>query len=60
MLDLFPYLIMAVLMGIAVYAAGLLQFSHHWSMLLVQITMGIVIYVFLCRVFRLKAFMEIW
>jgi teichuronic acid exporter len=59
-LDLFPYFIVAVLMGIAVYAAGFLQFPNHWSMLLVQITTGIFIYVCLCRAFRLKAFMEIW
>ena len=35
--DLFSYIIMAVLMGMAVYAAGLLPFPSHWSMLLVQI-----------------------
>ena len=58
--DLLPYVIMAVLMGIAVYAAGLLPFPNHWSMLLVQITIGIVIYVFLCWLFQLVAFMEIW
>lgn len=58
--DLVPYLIVSIVMGIAVYAVGLLHFSHHWSMLLVQITTGIVIYVFLCRIFRLKVFMEIW
>lgn len=60
MLDLFPYFIMASLMGFAVYAAGLPQFAHHWSLLLVQITTGMVVYVLLCRVFRLQAFMEIW
>jgi O-antigen/teichoic acid export membrane protein len=60
MLDLFPYLIMASLMGFAVYAAGLMPFAHHWSLLLVQITMGMAVYVPLCRVFRLQAFMEIW
>jgi O-antigen/teichoic acid export membrane protein len=58
--DLISYLIMAVLMGVAVYAAGLLPFPNHWSMLLVQIITGIVIYVCLCRLFRLMAFMEIW
>ncbi len=58
--DLISYLIMAVLMGSAVYATGLLPFPNHWSMLLVQITTGIVIYVCLCRMFRLMAFMEIW
>ncbi len=59
-LDLLPYLSMASLMGFAVYAAGLLQFPSRWSLLLTQITAGIVVYVFLCRAFRLKAFMEIW
>jgi hypothetical protein len=58
--DMVPYLIVSLLMGIAVYAMGLLHFSHNWSMLLVQIATGIVVYVFLCRVFRLKAFIEIW
>jgi teichuronic acid exporter len=58
--DLFPSLIMAVLMGMAVYAAGLLPFSNHWSMLLVQISIGSLIYICLCRLFRLTAFMEIW
>lgn len=58
--DLFPYLITAVLMGMAVYALGLLPFPNYWSILLVQITIGIVVYVCLCRVFRLAAFMEIW
>ncbi len=57
---LVPYLLVSVLMGIFVYTVGLLRYSHHWSMLLVQITTGIVIYVFLCSVFRLKVFIEIW
>jgi teichuronic acid exporter len=59
-MNLIPYFIVSIVMGIAVYAIGLLQYSHHWSMLLVQITAGIVIYIFLCRIFRLKAFIEIW
>ncbi len=58
--DLFPYFIVAVLMGIVVLAAGLLQFSNNWSMLLVQIITGSFLYVGLCRSLRLKAFMEIW
>jgi O-antigen/teichoic acid export membrane protein len=58
--DLFPYLILAVLMGMAIYAAGLLPFPNHWSMLLVQVTIGVVIYVYLCRLFRLTAFVEFW
>jgi len=58
--DLFPYLILAVMMGMAVYAAGLLPFPNHWSILLLQMPLGIVIYVCLCWLFRLTAFMEMW
>lgn len=58
--DLFSSLIIAVLMGLVVYTLGLLPFPNYWSMLLVQITNGIVVYVCLCRLFRLTAFMEIW
>jgi O-antigen/teichoic acid export membrane protein len=58
--DLLPYLMVAVLMGVAVYAVGLLPFPGHYSVLLGQITVGIVIYVWLCWLFRLTAFMEIW
>jgi len=58
--DLSSYLIMAILMGIAVHAAGMLPCPNLWSMLLVQITVGVVTYVCLCRVFRLTSFMEIW
>lgn len=58
--DLLPYLFMAVLMGLLVFGAGLVWFPYYWVMLLVQITIGIVIYISLCRLFRLPAFMEIW
>ncbi len=58
--DVFSYFTLTVLMGTAVYASGLLHFPNTWSLLLVQITVGIVIYVFLCWLFRLTAFMEIW
>ncbi len=58
--DLLPYLISSVIMGIAVYAVGLLQFPNQWSRLVVQIATGGLIYFCICLVFRLKAFMEIW
>lgn len=56
--DLFPYLIVSVLMGIAVFGVGLLKYSSYWSMLLVQLTAGVAIYFSLCRLFRLRAFMD--
>jgi O-antigen/teichoic acid export membrane protein len=55
-----PYLLMAVIMGGGVYLAGLLLFPNYWLMLIVQIPMGVFIYIFLCWHFRLAAFMEIW
>jgi teichuronic acid exporter len=58
--DFYPTLIMAVLMGLTVYAVGLLPFPNYWLMLLGQMCVGIVIYACLCRLFRVVAFMEIW
>jgi O-antigen/teichoic acid export membrane protein len=58
--DLSTYLIMAALMGAAVYVTGLPSFPNHLSMLLTQIIVGVVFYVFLFRLFRPAAFMEVW
>lgn len=58
--DLLPYLIASVLMGGAVFATGLLAFSNQWSLLLAQLAVGSIVYVCLCRAFRLTAFMEVW
>jgi hypothetical protein len=58
--DLFPYLIVALLTGTAAYGAGALQFSSNWILLLIQVATGSILYIFLCRAFRLKAFMDIW
>ncbi len=57
--DLFSYLIAAVLMGISVYAVGLLPFPGYWSLLLAQVTVGVIIYLGLCWAFRLAAFAEV-
>ena len=58
--DMCPYLIMSIMMGMAVYAVGLLPFPNDWPMLLAQIALGIIVYIALCRTFRLKTFIEIW
>lgn len=58
--DLLPYLIVSLVMGSAVYAIGLLTFPNQWSLLLAQIAGGSILYVCLCRAFRLAAFMEVW
>jgi hypothetical protein len=57
---LLSYFIMAALMGGAIYALGWLPFPNHWSMLLAQIVTGTATYLWLCWIFRLNAFLEIW
>ena len=59
-LDLFPYLGISALMGATVFAAGLLRFQNNWSLLLIQIAAGFIVYAGLCRIFRLTAFMDVW
>jgi O-antigen/teichoic acid export membrane protein len=58
--DIWPYTFMVALMGMAIYISGLLPFPNYWSMLIVQIAIGIIVYISLCRLFRLTAFMDIW
>jgi teichuronic acid exporter len=58
--DLLSYLIMAVLMGGAVYIGGLLHYPNIYVMLFVQIGIGMIVYSSLCRLFQLEAFMELW
>ena len=59
-LDLFPYLAVSLLMGAVVFASGQLQFPGPWTMLVAQITIGMIVYVGLCRAIRLQAFMDVW
>jgi O-antigen/teichoic acid export membrane protein len=59
-LDLAPYLLVSLVMGAVVFAVQFIQFPNQWSLLAVQIAAGIIVYVGLCRVFRLKAFMNSW
>jgi O-antigen/teichoic acid export membrane protein len=58
--DLSSYLITAILMGSVVYAVGCLPLPNIWYLLLVQISTGFIVYVGLCRLFRLPAFLELW
>ena len=54
------YLMIAALMGGAVYLVGWLPFRRLWSMLLVQVCFGVIFYGSLCRLFRMAAFMDFW
>jgi hypothetical protein len=58
--DLSSSLIMAVFMGVAVYLSGLPPYPNIYTMLCVQIGIGIFVYALLCRLFGLEAFMELW
>jgi len=58
--DLFPYLALSTLMGVSVHTIGFLPFPNNWCLLITQIILGALLYVSLCRLFRLEAFMEIW
>ena len=58
--DMCSCLIMALLMGTAVYALGFLTFPNYYSLLFLQVTFGSFVYLILCRMFRITAFMEIW
>jgi O-antigen/teichoic acid export membrane protein len=60
LLDLSSYLITAILMGLMVCALSLLPFSNIWFLLMAQVFTGFVVYVGLCRLFRLPAFLEMW
>lgn len=58
--DFMPYLLSAGLMGGSIYSLALLPFPGYISLLLAQITFGIIIYIVLCRLFKLVAFIETW
>jgi hypothetical protein len=60
LLDLSSYLITAISMGLVVYIVGYLPFPNIWFLVLTQIFAGFVVYISLCRLFRLPAFLEIW
>jgi len=57
--DLLPYLGMAVAMGIGVHCIGLLPFPNNWTLLISQVLAGVIIYAALNRIFRTSAFSEI-
>lgn len=57
--DLRPYFLTSLLMGAAMFAIGLLPFPNAMSALITQMVVGGVIYLALCRLFRLAAFMSL-
>ena len=60
LLDLSSYLITPILMGLVIYITGYIPFPNIWFLLLVQVFTGFIVYVGLCWLFRLPAFLGIW
>jgi O-antigen/teichoic acid export membrane protein len=58
--DVVAYLFFAALMAIVVHAVGFLPFPNLWLQLVVQLLIGMLTYIALCRLFRLSGFMDIW
>ena len=57
--DLMPSLALASIMGVGVYAFHYAPIVNQSALLLVQIMTGIVLYTFLCYIFRISSFMEV-
>jgi teichuronic acid exporter len=58
--DMFIYLVISGLMGILVFGIGQFPFNAEWVRLATQVILGGIIYLSLCKLFRLEAFIEIW
>ena len=57
--DLFPYLANTMVMGGVAYSLSYLKFNTPLQLLASQVMAGVVIYLLLCWVFRLRAFLEL-
>ena len=57
--DMTPYLFAAAVMGTVVYSLKYIPFESVLSLFLTQAIVGVVVYIGLCRIFRLSAFEEI-
>jgi teichuronic acid exporter len=58
--DMLPYAVAAGVMFIAVYSFQLWDWGSNLSLLIAQCIFGAVLYVAICRLFALEAFMELW
>ena len=58
--DLFPYLGVAGIMGVGVYALEYMITGNVVLLLAAQVVSGITLFIGLCRLFRLLAFEEVW
>jgi len=58
--DLLPYFIISSIMGIGVFLIELIHFESNLLLLVCQVISGMIMYLLLCRIFQIKAFMDLW
>jgi len=57
--DLVPPLLLSFIMGCVVYALSIVQIKNQIFLLISQIIIGIIIYIVLCRLFKISSFMAL-
>jgi O-antigen/teichoic acid export membrane protein len=57
--DIFPILSLASLMGFIVFLAGYFPFENNLALLISQVSIGIILYIFLCSFAKISSFVEI-
>jgi hypothetical protein len=58
--DLTPYSVISAIMGAVVFLLNWLPITNQSLLLALQLLVGALVYMILCRVFRLPIFMEAW
>jgi O-antigen/teichoic acid export membrane protein len=58
LVDIVPYLISSLVMGLLVYTVGILLQTDSLTSLLAMIVSGMTVYIFLCSILRLHAFLN--
>ena len=59
MKDILPFAVMAAVMLLCVLAVGLLDLNV-WILLILQVIVGVAVYVAISAIFRIKPFLQIW
>ncbi len=57
--DMLPSLSISIVMGVLTYCVNYALINNHLHLLMIQITVGGLSYMFLCIIFKISAFMEI-
>ena len=57
--DMFPVFSISIVMGLLIYCVKYLSIDNQLLLLITQITLGGLIYISLCFIFKISAFMEV-